>query len=48
MARRCCRYKPDEWHGFYDEKNIADLFEKVDAFLDENIGPGAQTMTAAK
>lgn len=41
-------YKPDEWHGFYDEKNIADLFEKVDAFLDENIGPGAQTMTVAK
>jgi dipeptidyl aminopeptidase/acylaminoacyl peptidase len=34
-------YKPDEWHGFYDEKNIAELFEKVDAFLDANIGPGA-------
>ncbi|TAM96569.1 MAG: S9 family peptidase [Rhodanobacteraceae bacterium] len=33
-------YKPDEWHGFYDEKNIAELFEKVDAFLDANIGPG--------
>lgn len=40
-------YKPGEWHGFYDEKNIADLFEKVDAFLDANIGPGAQTMTTA-
>ena len=34
-------YKPDEWHGFYDEKNIAELFEKVDAFLDANIGAGA-------
>ena len=40
-------YKPDEWHGFYDEKNIAELFEKVDAFLDANIGPEAQTMAAA-
>ncbi|HKT42332.1 MAG TPA: prolyl oligopeptidase family serine peptidase [Rhodanobacteraceae bacterium] len=34
-------YKPDEWHGFYDEKNIAELFGKVDAFLDANIGSGA-------
>lgn len=34
-------YKPGEWHGFYDEKNIAELFEKVDAFLDANIGAGA-------
>ncbi len=33
-------YKPHEAHGFYDEKNIAELFEKVDAFLDANIGPG--------
>jgi dipeptidyl aminopeptidase/acylaminoacyl peptidase len=40
-------YKPDEWHGFYDEKDIAELFEKVDAFLDANIGPEAQTMAAA-
>ncbi|HKU79280.1 MAG TPA: alpha/beta fold hydrolase [Rhodanobacteraceae bacterium] len=40
-------YKPDEWHGFYDEKNIAELFERVDAFLDANIGPGAQAMAAA-
>lgn len=39
-------YKPDEWHGFYDEKNIAELFGKVDAFLDANIGPGAQAMAA--
>ena len=34
-------YKPDEWHGFYDEKNIAELFEKADAFLDANIGQGS-------
>ncbi|HLI17334.1 MAG TPA: alpha/beta fold hydrolase, partial [Rhodanobacteraceae bacterium] len=34
-------YKPDEWHGFYNEQNIAELFEKVDAFLAANIGPGA-------
>lgn len=33
-------YKPDEWHGFYNEQNIAELFEKVDAFLAANIGPG--------
>ena len=35
-------YKADEWHGFYDEDNIAELFEKVDAFLDANIGPDAK------
>ena len=40
-------YKPDEWHGFYDEKNIAELFERVDSFLDANIGSGAQAMAAA-
>src|SRR5690348_5501264 len=39
-------YKPDEWHGFYDEQNIAELFEKVDRFLDANIGSSAQVATA--
>lgn len=39
-------YKPGEWHGFYDQKNIAELFQKVDAFLDANIGPGAGTAAA--
>lgn len=34
-------YKTDEWHGFYDEKNIAELLERVDAFLAASIGPGA-------
>jgi hypothetical protein len=40
-------YKADEWHGFYDEKNIAELFQQVDAFLAANIGPGV-TGAAAK
>lgn len=40
-------YKPDEWHGFYDEKNIAGLFAKVDAFLGANIGPGASALAAS-
>ena len=34
-------YFPDEWHGFYQEDHIAEVFAKVDAFLDANIGPGA-------
>ncbi|HEX5960111.1 MAG TPA: alpha/beta fold hydrolase [Rhodanobacteraceae bacterium] len=38
-------YKRDEWHGFYDQDNIAELFQQVDAFLAANIGPGvAQSM----
>ena len=42
-------YRPDEWHGFYDEGHIADLFQKVDAFLDANIGAqaGGAATTAA-
>ncbi|HET7930494.1 MAG TPA: alpha/beta fold hydrolase [Rhodanobacteraceae bacterium] len=39
-------YKPDEAHGFYDEKNITELFQKVDAFLAANIGPGAGAASA--
>mgnify|MGYP001549724190 CR=1 FL=1 len=31
-------YQRTEGHGFYDEKNIADLLTRVDAFLDRNIG----------
>jgi dipeptidyl aminopeptidase/acylaminoacyl peptidase len=38
-------YKPDEWHGFYNEKNITELLEKVNAFLDANIGAGAVAVT---
>lgn len=40
-------YKRNEWHGFYDEDNIAELFAKVDAFLDANIGSGAVANSAA-
>ncbi|HWG10392.1 MAG TPA: alpha/beta fold hydrolase [Rhodanobacteraceae bacterium] len=40
-------YKPDEWHGFYDESNIAELFAKVDAFLDANIGSGTAEHSSA-
>ncbi|HEX7348174.1 MAG TPA: alpha/beta fold hydrolase [Rhodanobacteraceae bacterium] len=38
-------YKADEWHGFYNEKNIAELFQDVDQFLKANIGAG--TLVAA-
>ncbi|AHX12401.1 prolyl oligopeptidase [Dyella jiangningensis] len=31
-------YKSDEGHGFYDEKNQAELFERVTQFLDRNLG----------
>ncbi|HEX7371162.1 MAG TPA: alpha/beta fold hydrolase [Rhodanobacteraceae bacterium] len=40
-------YKPDEWHGFYDPKNIAELFQRVNEFLDANIGTGAKAVAAA-
>lgn len=33
-------------HGFYDQKNIAELFQSVDAFLDANIGPGVMASAA--
>jgi len=31
-------YKADEGHGFYDEKNTVELFERVTQFLDRNLG----------
>jgi dipeptidyl aminopeptidase/acylaminoacyl peptidase len=31
-------YQPTEGHGFYDEANVEDMYEKVLAFLDRNIG----------
>lgn len=34
-------YQRTEGHGFYDEKNIEDLYEKLIAFLDRNIGANA-------
>ncbi|WP_229720795.1 alpha/beta hydrolase family protein [Dyella nitratireducens] len=42
-------HKPYEWltksgegHGFYNEKNIVDMYQHVQAFLEKNIGPGGQ------
>jgi dipeptidyl aminopeptidase/acylaminoacyl peptidase len=34
--------KPDEGHGFYNEKNLVDLYNHVQAFLEKNIGPGVR------
>jgi dipeptidyl aminopeptidase/acylaminoacyl peptidase len=34
-------YKPDEGHGFYDERNNVELYERVTRFLDQNIGANA-------
>jgi dipeptidyl aminopeptidase/acylaminoacyl peptidase len=34
-------YKPKETHGFYKEENVTELYTKVDAFLDANIGSSA-------
>jgi dipeptidyl aminopeptidase/acylaminoacyl peptidase len=34
-------YQRTEGHGFYDEKNVEDMFTKVLAFLDRNIGEKA-------
>lgn len=31
-------YQRTESHGFYDEANVADMYEKIIAFLDANIG----------
>lgn len=38
-------YKADEGHGFYNEKNVTELFERVTQFLDRNLR--ADTATAA-
>jgi dipeptidyl aminopeptidase/acylaminoacyl peptidase len=34
-------YKSGEGHGFYDEQNNTELFERVTQFLDRNIGTNA-------
>ncbi|QBB69778.1 S9 family peptidase [Pseudolysobacter antarcticus] len=34
--------KRGEGHGFYDDKNIAEFYEKMLAFLDKHIGAGAK------
>lgn len=35
--------KRGEGHGFYDEKNIAEFYQKMLTFLDKHIGAGAKT-----
>jgi dipeptidyl aminopeptidase/acylaminoacyl peptidase len=39
-------YKPNEAHGFYDEANTTELFERVTQFLDRNLGGGAGAASA--
>jgi dipeptidyl aminopeptidase/acylaminoacyl peptidase len=41
-------YEPTEGHGFYDEKNVAGMLEKMFAFLDRNIGASAKPAATAK
>lgn len=38
--------KSKEEHGFYNEKNSAELYDRLAAFLDKNIGAGAAAMPA--
>jgi dipeptidyl aminopeptidase/acylaminoacyl peptidase len=40
-------YKSDEGHGFYDEKNSAELYERVTQFLDRYIGSNAGASATA-
>ena len=35
--------KPGEGHGFYSEKDTVELYTKLQAFLEKNIGPGVST-----
>jgi dienelactone hydrolase len=49
------RKHPYEWltkareeHGFYSEDNRVEFYEKILAFLEKNIGPGAAVMPEAK
>jgi hypothetical protein len=39
--------KPDEMHGFYDEKNLADLYAQIVQFVGSSIGPGARASHTA-
>lgn len=34
--------KPKEGHGFYNEENLVDMYNHVQAFLEKNLGPGVQ------
>ena len=31
-------YAPNEGHGFYDTKNVTEVYQKMEAFLEKNIG----------
>jgi dipeptidyl aminopeptidase/acylaminoacyl peptidase len=31
-------FAPNEGHGFYDTKNVTEVYQKMEAFLDKNIG----------
>jgi dipeptidyl aminopeptidase/acylaminoacyl peptidase len=33
--------KPDEGHGFYDEKNNIEFYNRLQSFLEKYIGKGA-------
>ena len=41
-------YEGNEGHGFYTEAHVTELYEKVLAFLDKQIGAAAAPRTAAK
>ncbi|RDS85099.1 S9 family peptidase [Dyella monticola] len=34
--------KPGEGHGFYNEQNLVEMYNRIQAFLEKNIGPGVQ------
>jgi dipeptidyl aminopeptidase/acylaminoacyl peptidase len=39
--------KPDERHGFVKPANVEELYNRLAAFLEKNIGPGQQQSTAS-
>ncbi|WP_254422959.1 alpha/beta fold hydrolase [Rhodanobacter sp. B05] len=39
--------KPGEMHGFYDEKDVAALYDQIVQFLGANIGPGTSAAASA-
>ncbi len=41
-------YQPNEGHGFYIEKNVTDMYEKVIGFLDRSIGIAAKPVAATE
>ena len=40
-------YQPTEGHGFYDEKNVKEMYTKVLGFLDRNIGAASKPLATA-